>query len=279
MMMKRDFISRSLESALAFIKDATLCEEHACHKGFLQSIEPRIKTLTILGFILTVAFLKSAHLIGLLYLLCLMLVMVSQIPLGFFLVRTWVFIPIFSLGMAIPALFSSVSPGESVYSFQLMGVTLMITRQGIDAAVLFVVRVTTSVSWAVLLSLTTRHGELLKVLRVFGVPRVFILTVFMCYRYLYILAVMVENIFLALRSRVGVVTQHQKGRHVVAWNMANTWNRTAQMSEDVYKAMLSRGYTGEPQMLIPFHMGWKDVAWLLCSVVMCAGFLYAGYRI
>ena len=276
---KHDFIARSIMGAVSFVKDATLCEEHANHRGFLQSLDPRIKTITFLSFLVTAVSLKSAALIGGLYLLCLLLAVLSSLPIGFFMIRTWVFIPMFSLCIVIPALFSVVTPGVPVWSCSVLGIKLVMTRQGLDGAVLFVARIATSVSLVVLLSLTTRHAELLKVLRVFGVPQVFVLTVTMCYRYLYLFAVMVENIFTAVRSRVGVVAHHKHGQRVVAWNIANTWNRTGQMSEDVYRAMLSRGYTGEPRLLKKFRAGWKDWAWLFCAVVVCGSLFYAGYKI
>ena len=57
--VKRNFIEQSLMSAVSFIKDATLCEEHASHKGFLQSLDARIKTITFFVFLLTAVFLKS----------------------------------------------------------------------------------------------------------------------------------------------------------------------------------------------------------------------------
>ena len=231
--LKRNFIEQSLMSAVSFIKDATLCEEHASHKGFLQSLDARIKTITFFVFLLTAVFLKSAFLISWLYAFCLILAVMSQIPLTFFLLRTWVFIPLFSFCIAIPALFNFVTPGDPIWFFYLFGIKFIITRPGLDGAILFVVRVATSVSLVVLLSLTTRHTQLLKVLRVFGVPQVFILTVSMSYRYLYLFAVMVENIFTAIKSRVGAVSAHHKGQRVVAWNIANMWNRAEQMNEQV----------------------------------------------
>jgi len=247
--IKGNFIDHSLMSAVSFIKDATLCEEHASHAGFLQSIDARAKTIVFFVLLLIVVSLKSSLLIGWLYVFCLMLALMSRIPLGFFLLRTWVFIPLFSFCICLPALFSFVTPGAPVCFFYLFGTKLIITRPGLDGAILFVVRVATSVSLVVLLSLTTRHTQLLKVLRIFGVPQVFILTVSMSYRYLYLFAQMLENILTAIKSRVGVVTSHQKGQKVVAWNIANMWNRAGQMQTQVYLAMLSRGYTGEPRSL------------------------------
>ncbi len=273
---RRDFIERSLLSALAFIKDATLSEECANRKGFLQSLDPRFKTISFLAFLVTAVSLKSAVLIGSLYGLCLLLAFFSRIPLNYFLTRTLLFIPLFSLCIVLPTLFSMVTPGETVWSFHFLGINGIITRPGLDGALLFVVRIATSVSLVVLLSLTTLHLELLKVLRVVGVPQLFVLTVSMCYRYLYLFATMVENIFTAVKSRVGVVSHHQHGQNIVAWNIANTWNRTTQMSEEVYMAMLSRGYTGEPQLLSEFHATPKDWFWLLCALIICTGLFYRG---
>ncbi|NTW51851.1 MAG: cobalt ECF transporter T component CbiQ [Chlorobiaceae bacterium] len=276
---KSDFIERSILSALAFLKDATLSEEYANRRGFLQSLDPRIKTISFLAFLVTSISLKSAVLISALYGLCLILVIFSAIPVGYFLMRTLLFIPLFSLCIVLPTLFSAVTPGEPLWTFHLFGINAIITRQGLGGAVLFVVRIATSVSLVVLLSLTTRHSELLKVLRFLGVPQIFVLTVSMCYRYLYLFATMVENIFTAIKSRVGVVSQQQQGRQIVAWNIANTWNRTTQMSEEVYMAMLSRGYTGEPRLLSEFHAMPRDWAWLFCALIACAGLLYRGHTL
>ncbi|NMW20857.1 MAG: cobalt ECF transporter T component CbiQ [Chlorobiaceae bacterium] len=274
---RSDFIKRSMLSALVFLKDATLSEEYANRKGFLQSLDPRIKTISLLAFLVTMISLKSAVLIGTLYGFCLILAFSSSIPIRHFLGRTLFFIPFFSLCIVLPTLFSTVTPGDPVCSFNVLGINGTLTRPGIDGALLFVVRIATSVSLVVLLSLTTRHSELLKVLRIFGIPYIFVLTVSMCYRYLYIFATMVENIFTAVKSRVGVVSHHRHGQNVVAWNIANTWNRTTQMSEEVYMAMLSRGYTGEPRLLSQFYATPKDWVWLLSSLIICAGLFYSGH--
>ena len=273
---KNHFVERSILSAVSFLKEAVLCEEYAICRGFLQALDPRLKTITFLLFVLTAVSLKAAASVGWLYALCLLLAICSNVPIVFFLLRTWVFIPLFSLCIAIPALFSVVTPGEPIGQFFVLGVKLIITRPGLDGAILFVTRITTSVSLVVLLSLTTRHAELLKVLRVLRVPKVFVLTVSMCYRYLYLFAEMVENIFTAVKSRVGIAVQQKRGQQIVAWNIANMWNRAYQMNEGVYNAMLSRGYTGEPVLLSKFHVRSRDWIWLLFSMLICTTLFYLG---
>ena len=260
--------------ALFFLKESIFAEEYASQKGFLQSQDPRTKTAAFLLFILQILFTKSILILLCLYALCLLLAQFSKINLGFFLKRTWVFIPLFSLFIAIPALFSIFTPGEALVTFKLIGFKLIITHQGLFAAGLFVMRVITSVSFAVLLSITTRHFELLKVLRIFKIPQVFVMTIGMCYRYLYLFVEIIENTYLAIKSRVGTKLHYKRGQHIVAWNIAYLWQRSYQLNEDVYKAMLSRGYRGEPVALSDFKIKAKDWACFIVAVIMLAAIFY-----
>jgi cobalt/nickel transport system permease protein len=265
---KNNFIEHSIAGALSFLKESIFADEYASQKGLLQSLDARIKTATFLLFIIGIMLVKNIPALLCLYTLCLFLAYLSKIHLCFFLKRTWVFIPLFSLFIAIPALFSVFTPGEAIAVFKISGIDLVITRQGLLGAALFVVRVMTSVSFAVLLSITTRHFELLKVLRIFKVPQVFVMTLGISYRYIYLFVEMIENTYLAIKSRVGARIHYKKGQHIVAWNIACLWARSYQMNDEVYRAMLSRGYRGEPLILNDFKAKAKDWFWLLSVVVM-----------
>ncbi len=271
-----DFIERSIMGAINLIKESVFSDECASQKGFLQMIDPRIKALTLLVFIVTVLFTKSISVCFVLYLICLALVCFSKINIIFFLKRTWIFIPLFSLFIAIPAVFSVFSPGETVFSFRMFGLGFVITKQGLLGASLFFMRVMVSVSFAVLLSITTKHFELLKVLRVFRVPQIFVMILGMCYRYIYLFIDIIENTYTAIKSRAGQSVQYKKGQHIVAWNAASLWHRSYQLNEAVYGAMLSRGYSGEPVTINEFKAGALDWAWLVFVVSVSAALIYLG---
>ncbi len=273
-----NFIERSIMGALSFLKESIFADEYASKKGLLQSLDPRVKTLTILLFIISVIVTKNIFILLCLYVFCLLLAYFSKIHLGFFLRRTWVFIPLFSLFIAIPALFSIFSPGEPLAVFKIAGLRLVVTNQGLSAALLFVARVITSVSFAVLLSITTKHFELLRVLRIFKIPQIFVMTVGMCYRYIYLFIEIIENTYLAIKSRVGTRIHYKKGQHIVAWNIAFLWQRSYQMNEDVYKAMLSRGYLGEPVVFSEFKVKAKDWLWLFIVILISAALLLFNYK-
>lgn len=276
---RSNFIERSIFGTLSFLKDSIFADEYALKKGFLQSLDPRIKTITFLLFILQVLFTKSIFIIVCLYALCLLLTYLSKINLGFFLKRTWIFIPLFSLFIAIPALFSIFTPGVALVTFKIASFEFIITRQGLSGASLFVARVITSVSFGVLLSITTRHFELLKVLRIFRIPQLFVMTLGMCYRYVFLFVETIENTYLAIKSRIGWKIHYRKGQHIVAWNIAYLWQRSYHFNEDVYNAMLSRGYRGEPVVLNDFKTKAIDWAWLFITIIISVSVVYLDRRI
>ncbi len=269
MFKNNSFIERSIKGALSFLKVSIFADEYASRRGLLQSLDPRIKTATFLFFIVQILLTRNIFILVCLYILCLLLTLFSKINVGFFLRRTWIFIPLFSLVIAIPALFQVITPGEPLIIFKLVGLKVAITRQGLFGALTFVMRVLTSVSYAVLLTVTTKHFDLLKVLRLLRIPQVFVMTLGMCYRYIYLFVETIENVYLAIKSRVGTRVHYKKGQHIVAWNIAYLWNRSYQFNEAVYKAMLSRGYQGEPVVMDEFKITVRDffLAILRCLTI------------
>ena len=128
-MKNSNFIQRSIIGTLSFLKDSIFSQEYALRTGFLQSLDPRMKSVTFLIFIIQVLFTRSLPVLFFLYALCLLLAVSSKINLGFFLARTWIFIPLFSLFIVLPAIFSIFSPGQALVAWEIFGVKLIITRQ------------------------------------------------------------------------------------------------------------------------------------------------------
>jgi cobalt/nickel transport system permease protein len=271
---KHNFVERSLMGALSFLKESVFADAYAVQKGLLQSIDPRIKTVTFLLFLVSVLLTKNIFVLLALYALCLLLTYCSNIGLRFFLKRTLIFIPLFSLFIAVPALFSVFTPGDALVSVKIGGLSIIITRQGLLGALLFVVRVTTAVSFVVLLSITTKHFELLRVLRIFRIPQVFVMTLGMCYRYLFLFVELVENTYQAIKSRVGTGIHYKKGQAIVAWNIALLWRRSYSLNEQVYQAMLSRGYAGEVRLLHDGNVKLRDWLWLSSVATLFIVMLY-----
>ena len=281
---RKGFLDKTLGDVTSFLRDSVFSEEYANKKGMLQRIDPRVKVLTIAVLLISVSLLRHPILIGGLYLFILILVMFSKIPLKFFLLRVWLFVPIFSGIIALPALFNVFVPGEPILiliKFEgewFLGPikipeVIAITRQGSMAALTFVMRVATSVSLVVLLLLTTKWSHLLKALRVLFVPQVFTFIISMTYRYIHLLLRLIEDLLLAKKSRVIRKSSVGEGQKWVSSQIGTMMKRSLRMSEDVYSAMVSRGFNDEMKVIDSFKMKRLDYLWsafliLFISLVM-----------
>lgn len=251
-MKNNNFIQRPVIGALSFLKEIIFSEEIALRSGFLQSLDPRIKLFTFLLLIIQVLFVRSIIVLFFFYALCLLLAVISKVKLGFFLKRTLIFIPLFTLFIAIPAIFTA----------------------GLAPASIFVMRVLICVSYAVLLSITTRHFELLMVLRIFKIPQIFVMTLGMCYRYIYLFVEVIEQTYQAVKSRAGVFVHYKSGQNIAAWNVASLWNRSVKLNEEVYQAMLSRGYRGEAVAWNDLKIKAGDYFWLFTVILIGTAAIY-----
>jgi len=217
------FIERSLKNALNFFKEAVFQEDIAKSKGLLQSIDPRLKIFLLLSMLIITCFSGNIFSLTILYMVSIALAFFSGIRVLFFIKRVWVFIPIFTLFIAIPAVYT----------------------QGLVPASVFVLRVATCVSFVILATITTRHSQLLKSLRSLGVPNIFVEVLDMTYRYTFFFIGVFESMHLSLKSRLIKALEYRKGRRWIASRISTLFKKSMMMSEDVYLAMLARGYTGE----------------------------------
>jgi cobalt ECF transporter T component CbiQ len=269
----RGFIEGALLGGAALLRETLENEAVAARPGFLQRSDPRMKAASIALLLAATMLARTIWPLAVLYGICLAAVTGSRIAPLFFLKRTLPFIPFFSLFLALPALFSGITPGAPAAAFALLGHHFIITHQGIATASLLLFRVTVSVSLAAVLVLTTRHHALLKTLRIFRVPQLFVMTIGMSYRYILLLIDIIQNTFLGIKSRVGVVSSTRAGRRIAAANMASLWLRSYRLHSQVYDAMVSRGYTGEPVVRQEFRARAADYLLVAASLVVMTGTL------
>lgn len=144
--------------------------------------------------------------------------------------RVWLFVPIFTGIVVLPATLSIVTPGDVVLTLW-HGHPEGLTEQGVTSASLVVCRVATSISLVVLVTLTTPWTRLLAALRSLGVPRMFVLIIGMAYRYIFLLLASVQ---------------------------------------EMHDAMIARGYRGDAKVLSIFALKSRDYAFAAGLVLAAA---------
>jgi cobalt/nickel transport system permease protein len=173
-----------------------------------------------------------------------------------------------------------MTPGDSIFMFiyfsdqvNLFGLrfsSLSITSQGVFAFLFFVVKVGTIISLTTLLTLTTRWADILKSLRAFGVPFIFVLVLSLTYQYIFILLRIVQDMHLARKSRTIKRKKYIDGtkeeRNWVANRIGTTFLRSRMMSEETYLAMISRGFDGEVKTDNPYSIRRTDCFFVFSSI-------------
>jgi len=274
---KGSFVEKTLSGASNVMRSAMFGDDVAQQRGLLQRIDPRVKILSLLGLLIVTAFIRNIPILVAMYVSTVLLAIVSALPLGFFVKRVWLFIPIFTGIIVIPAMFSFITPGTIVLPLWTWhGHEVGITSQGLTGAGLLVMRVATSVSLVVLLTLTTPWTKLLAGLRALYVPRIFILIIGMAYRYIFLLLNSVTDMYTARKARSVGNDQgdYKQGRTFVTATAGAIFGKAHTLSEEVHMAMVSRGYRGDPRSLSGFHVRVVDV--VFCVGCVAAAVLFLG---
>jgi len=256
------FLTKNISGITHTLESVIVAEDLCRAPGLLQRLDPRAKVVTFALFIVTVGLARSFWPLSAIFALILAVTAASRISMGFFLKRIFLFIPIFTLVIAIPALF--VTPGSPLVT---MASKVIITEQGARTAGLLFLRVTDSMSFGVLLILTTRWTSVLAALRWLRMPSLLVDILGMTYRYIFLLLHSTNSMFLARRSRTLGSFSSNENRRWLTRALGTTMVKSRHLSEDVYLAMLSRGYQGETRVLNDFKMEYRDFLWVAFALV------------
>jgi energy-coupling factor transporter transmembrane protein EcfT len=193
----------------------------------------------------------------------------------------WLAAPLFSAAIIAPAILNVITPGPAVVTLWhpaqdhfgpwALPPAITITGSGLMVAGRFLLRVGVCVTLAHLLAATTRPDRLLQGLRALAAPRVFVLLLGMMERYLSLFLRAAQEIHLARLSRSAGVGSTRQEQAWVAAGMGSLLRRTQALGQDVFHAMLSRGYTGEARLLDPPR--WRGQDWSFLVAMACLAFV------
>jgi cobalt ECF transporter T component CbiQ len=256
------FVERTIGGLAGAMEHALYAEELAKADGLLQRLDPRVKVVGLLALVVAVALARNLPVILGLFAVAIVLALLSRVPLRTLATRVWLGALLFTGTIALPAIF--ITPGQAVYTLPLLG--WPITAQGLAAATYLISRVETATTFSLLLILCTPWTHVLKALRVLRVPIVFVVILGMTYRYIFLMLQIARDMFESRQSRMVGTLDGADRRRLAGASVGVLLGKSIQLSNDVYMAMLSRGFRGEVYMLDDFQMRPRD--W-----VALAGFL------
>ncbi len=235
------FLESTAREVLEFTTEAVFSERYARKNGLLQRADPRVKLLSLLILVTAVVSLRNIYIILFFYIIPPVFAILSHVRVSEFVKRVWFFVPLFTGLIAIPSIF--MIPGRPILTVPLTGWSA--SWEGLVWAALFTLRVATAVSYAILFTMTTRWRDFVSALSSLKVPGVLITITTLAYRYIFLLAKLLLDSMHARRSRLAgdmglVESWKEAGKHIGA-----TFIKANSLGEEVYYAMLARGYSNE----------------------------------
>jgi cobalt/nickel transport system permease protein len=277
---KKSIVDRTIGAFSNFFDESSYAEGYACKRGLLQFVDPRLKLIGILWLVVCIILVSRVEWVLAILGVAILLAVASKVRLGYYLKRVWLFIPLFTLVIAVPAMFNFIVPGQPLIVILSKGEslgplvspwTISITVPGLQGAVLFVLRTGAAVSFVILLALTTRWTDLLASLQSLRVPKAFVMILSMTYRYVFVLVGIAQDMSFALKSRTLNPERSANVREWLGATIGVLFRRSMNMSELVNLSMISRGYHGRVRKVTEFRA--ESFDWVFLGFLLGLGVL------
>jgi len=260
------FIDKTVEEALEYTRRSLISVSR--ENGLLQSIDPSISFLSSVALLITTVTCKDVKTLALLFLVSVSLAVLSRVPLKEYFSRVFFFIPLFTLIVALPSIFSPITPGRNLFTVW-ASANIYISEEGVLHALIFVFRVTVAVSFPVLLVLCLGWDSVVDGMAGIGVPAIMVEILAMTYRYAVTMMNTAIEMLLSKKSRIAGDESFLRSWKWSGELLGALFMKTNRMCSDIFMAMVSRGFSGEIKMNRKPKFRGRDAVFLLIVISLC----------
>lgn len=203
----------------------------------LHRWETRVKliSLFVLIFSIVIAGEVSQALAGLI--LSMLLIRISGLPFRHLLAfMKWPFIFLLPLLVILPI----TTDGETLFSYHF----LTLSHQGLNLGLLFMIRGIAAASLSLIIVGTAPFNMNINALKSLGMPGPLTQIFLFAYRYIFLFNDDLQTMRRSLASKGFKMRSSARSARIMAMAVAMLLIRSYERSEDVFNAMLSRGYQG-----------------------------------
>lgn len=252
--VRLSFLEKGLAGVAGIIRTAYAQWEKANGDSWYHRLDARVKLLFLLSAVIVASSRHTIAAQATMLVSTMLIAWSSGIGIAAFVKRTAALAAFFGFFVSAPAMLNVIVPGDVVVPFKTFEKaydiwiyhvprTVGLTAQGIRSCIVITLRVANSVSLSLLLLSTTPFACIARSLRVLRVPDVVVLLLTLTYKYIFLFARTVEDLHLAKKSRLAAPVSDADARSWAAGSIAMLFRRTQRRCDDVYKAMLARGFS------------------------------------
>jgi cobalt ECF transporter T component CbiQ len=284
--LKTSFLDKGMHLLADVIMSGYIQWETASIAGFFQSIDARIKVVFLLLYVLIVSLKRDVVPQVCLGAFVFVLVLMSRLNVFGFYKKVILLGFFFGFLIALPSAFNVITGGEIMvpvfhfskdYHFWVYRIPaeIGITQEGLNVVAMLTLRVVNSLSLAFLVLHTTPFHDIIKALKVLKVPDSFLMVVTLSYKYIFIFAKTVEDMHLAKKGRLARQVNSAEAGNWVAGRMGFVFRKTRLRCEEIFKAMLGRGFSEEIKLHESRKLSFRDIT--VGGVLLIIGGLFLWY--
>jgi cobalt ECF transporter T component CbiQ len=277
------FINKAVEHVAEVMRSGMINWELSSRDGLFQRLDARVKILFLAFFVIIVSLKKTIFAELTIGLVVLLLTIASRLnPVSLYR-RVFLLSFIFGFLIALPSACNVFVQGTIIFPlFDLprsynvwiyhVPSRIGITEEGLRSLVMLTLRVMNSLALSFLVFSTTPFPEIVRALKVFRIPDAFLMTITLSYKYIFIFARTVHDMHLAKKGRLLGAERDSEARKWIADRMAVMFAKSRHRCEEVYKAMVQRGFTGTITIQGYRNMTSRD--WLTGAALLISGVLF-----
>jgi cobalt/nickel transport system permease protein len=250
------FIDRTIKKSASFIKTSVLHFESSKNTTFFSRISPQVLLIFFIVYVVCIGITHTFRGQMLFATVLFLIVLSSTVNLIILYRRILVLSFLFGFLVMLPASLNLITPGKLVLPIIKMSAskqlfvyhipaTIGITYEGILIVIRMYLKVFNSMTLSFLILNIAPFDRLIKSLRIFRVPGIFMMIITLSYKFIFIMAHTVEEMYLALKSRWIGKFNGAKTRNIIAGRMGLLFKKSWNRYEETYRAMIARGFTGE----------------------------------
>lgn len=267
--VKVPVLEKGVHHLAELVQDGYAQWEGSRRDGLLQGIDPRIKVLFLAFFLVLVSLKRSVEPQLGIFLIIVLLVVASRLDfISFYRRICWLGL-LFGVLVPLPSLLNLFSDGNLIlplihlhqdhhFWIYRLPATIGVTSEGLRGMVMLTLRISNSIALSMLVLHTTSFPYLIKALRVFRVPDSFIVVITLSYKYVFSFTRTVTDMHLAKKSRLLGPMNADQSRRWAAGRIACLFQKSQARCEEIFKAMISRGFEHQIPLHIFPKLTWRD---------------------
>jgi len=242
--------------------DIGYLETLAAQDSLMHGLDPRAMVITTMAFIVVVVSFNKYAFAALIPFILYPIVIIASggLPIGYFLKKVLLVSPF----AVVIGIFNPIIDREILFHIGNIGIS-----GGWLSFLSIILRCMLTVTAALVLVSVTGFNAVCASLIKLGVPRIFVIQLLFCYRYLFVLSE--EGNRMARARSIRTFSQGKIGFRVYVSLIGHLLIRTLERAERVYRAMLCRGFKGDIRLIRHMRIRSREIVfvagWILLFLI------------